>query len=167
MSRIAVAILLALLLAGCAAKAPGVPYRHAPDVEGIKGIVLCADVADALPYWQAEARRHGIDNAVIVVCHGTSFYGVWMAVPDPPMKMMAVEQLLWTVRREHPGRPIIAVICNPGGAACTVPDVFFARENVWVVPGDRFRLTRKGMDYSSGCLDAFSCTRIKGCNPHF
>jgi hypothetical protein len=159
-------ILLALLLAGCAAKAPGMPYRHAADDSGIEGVVLSADVADALPYWQAEARRHGIRNAVILVVHGDEFMGGWWAFPDAPMKPLAVDQLLWTLRRQHPGKVLIAVVCNPGGIACTVPGVFYARENVWVKPGERWKITRSGLDHAAGCLDSFQCTRVRGCNPH-
>jgi hypothetical protein len=160
-------ILLALLLAGCAAKAPHkAPHRHAVNDSGIEGIVLCEDIADALPYWQAEARRHGIRDAVIVVAHGDEFMGAWMAFPDAPMKPILVEQLLWQVRRQYPNRVIIAAICNPGDIKISVPDVFYAREDVWVKPGNRWKITRSGLDHAAGCLDSFQCTRVRGCNPH-
>jgi hypothetical protein len=166
--RFVAGILLALLLAGCATKAPHkAPYRHAVNDSGIKGIVLCSDIANALPHWEAEARRHGITDCVIVVAHGDEFLGTWMAFPDAPMKPILVEQLLWAVRRQYPNKLIIASICNPGDIKITVPDVFYAREAVWVKPGDRWRILPSGrMDFAVGCLDSFGCTRVKGCNPH-
>jgi hypothetical protein len=155
-------ILLALLLAGCATTSRP-QYRHAPGADRIDSIVLCADVGDARYYWEAEVRRHGITDCVIVICHGTEWMGMWMAFPDAPMKMITVEQLLWTIRREHPGRDLIAVICNPTGLPLTVPDVYYAREDVWERPADRWQMTRRGMDHAAGCLDNFQCTRSKGC----
>src|SRR4051812_34627477 len=87
-------VVLALLLAGCAA-APAPPREAVAGATLPSSVVLSADAAYCLPLWRREAERR-FPNAFILICHGRDDRGRWVMTPDglPPMPVESVAALL-------------------------------------------------------------------------
>jgi hypothetical protein len=130
------AVALLLLLGGCAPT-----YR--PQAASL---VLCGNMAGSESRWRDEAARR-YPGCLVLMCHGDNAGGLWTCYPDkgPPMPVEGVARLLHT---EHPGREIVLVTCNPGGAVLNVPGVAYPADDVWYPP-------RKPVPFGVNSIDQF------------
>lgn len=84
--------------------------------------------------WQQEADRR-YDDFVLVMVHGDTSLGVWMAVPDfGPMVPMIDVVMEYQFR--HPGKRIVLVSCNADGLVLPkyLHNVSYATAKVYVFP---------------------------------
>lgn len=148
-------ILTALLLVtGCAA-----PIVRAPTTlpaENVPVLKLCESM-ELVGLWAIEAQSR-FERPVLIAGHGGVTHGEWSVSADdvqetgtirnlPPYP---VEWIIKIVRLHFPDRPIVLIICNPAGIKLHGhPNVWYARDDIWVVP-DRFSpVERKGATVGS------------------
>lgn len=128
-------ILLALLLATCSPVAPVQPLpapvqpAPGPTLLWSRGLEFGAD------YWRIDAEDRFGPRVVVLLCHGVSRDGRWLTDPDAPVVPADVQAVAETLRAAYPDRPVVLVVCNPGGAELRpVPGVYYARRDVLVPP---------------------------------
>lgn len=97
---------------------------------------------DATKQWVAQAiRRFGAGHVVLIHTHGgmDKITGLWIAgALDPKSSLhippIQIEWLVYLARRDFPDRVIVITACNPGHVPCYDPGVYYATQNVWIVP---------------------------------
>lgn len=134
MKRILAAIALIAVLVAVAVsieETPAVPAR--PPV-----IVDCLDPS-LEPYakmWGEEVARRS-QNAAVVVCHGADYVpGDWTVKASmSPGHFTKTTDLIDAKLKQHKGRQLFIVSCNPGHIRLTgYPGVFYALDNMFCIP---------------------------------
>lgn len=144
-----IAFVFGLTLWGCGLQ-PHPPLAVIPPV-----VVMNEDLAAGVPYWVADGYTK-YPEFVLLAVHGQTMYGQWYAFPDD-REALLVDDVLWDLRRKHPGIRIVAVVCNPDGLVTEVPGVTYAQKTVWAIPtrhtGLFVRLTRSLIPDTIGSIN--------------
>lgn len=128
---------------------------------------IIMDVADETlqPFasaWQAEASRR-FNDATVLLCHGSyTIDGEWLIYcrPGSDHPFDTVERVVAEEQHLYPGRTIILLACNVDHIALHgMPNVFYARSEVWCTPdravgmADQAAMTLDGVDDSNNSID--------------
>jgi len=89
-----------------------------------------------IEYWHQEAKKR-FDDPYVYACHGSfdQQTQVWYADPDYGLEKRPVADIARELRKKHPNRDIVFIVCNPWGAALPALDrVWYVRSKVWIFP---------------------------------
>jgi hypothetical protein len=122
--------------------------RTAP---GVDELVWSKNASEGLPWWRAEAEKRWPGNRIVMfACHGgPDPAGVWYAVPDAP-----VEVLAQTLHDLYPDAIVVLICCNRGGSSLDVPGIAYAKQIVWIEP---FSQVGFHVPWGAGSIDQFTC----------
>jgi len=149
-----------LVLVGLVGCASAIQFRYPPSID-LDVIVLSADLNRFVPVWGDELLRRFPQGAHCVFCHGLTFGREWYLFPDAPMKPFRADALMSSLaKRTNDGRPWILFACNPGGVPLNVTGVYYAEEEIWLVPDRYCTVARdRWSDDGAGSIWEFVCER--------
>lgn len=138
MRRLAIFLVAVLIVGGIVGvsivpTAPKVVHQAQP---GVIVEVLDPALEPFAEMWRLEASRR-FTNACVLLAHGGDFVaGNWIigAGYAPHAHVTPVQDVVRYYQRVHPTRTIVLVSCNPGDIKLGIPNVYYARSNVWLVP---------------------------------
>ena len=127
-----VAALVASTVAGCMSATPqrlsGPSTQPAGEMSWVR-----FDNVDVNREWYGEASKR-LADPIIFSCHGGMRDGIWVTCPDKPRVPVPVEDVARTLSNLYPNRNIVLICCNPAGVELDVPNVWYARSDVWCRP---------------------------------
>jgi hypothetical protein len=139
------AAVMALVLAGCAS----VPQSQAIKIPFItpQERLLTADpnfliiignkeFLDDAEHWKIEVRRRfKTEKVVMYFGHGNAtLTNDWNAYPDKFGRIQSVREFASKLHDRFPDHIIVLICCNPAGHDLWIPNVYYAKASVWVMP---------------------------------
>jgi hypothetical protein len=101
-----------------------------------------------VPNWQREVRRRFPTQKVLLYFGhgGVSAGNSWMIRPDNTYRTEYTNVFAWKLHNAYKSYIIVLVTCNPVHEDLYIPNVYYAKDDVWVTPdadAKKHSLTRK------------------------
>jgi hypothetical protein len=125
------ALIILLLLAGCAKHGTNQPTNYAKD--GTIAVCWSKDLRKGLQSWRDDIERR-IGPAIILEAHGEyNIDDVWCRFGDDG-SVVPWETIVKLVRDLHPDQPIVVLSCNQRGHTLRTARVWYPRAITWSYP---------------------------------